>query len=119
MSKPLDGADVHVGGSRLSAVIKHIVMWKFADEAAGADKATNLVRVREQLLALDGLVPGMLAFEPVIPVDGFEHSYDLVLYSEFESVAALQAYATHPDHVAVGQLIGQVRTERVCVDYEV
>jgi len=100
-------------------VIKHIVMWKFADQAAGADKATNLVRVQQQLAALDGLVPGMLAFEPVIPVDGFEHSYDLVLYSEFESVEALHAYATHPDHVALGQLISEVRTERVCVDYEV
>jgi quinol monooxygenase YgiN len=100
-------------------VIKHIVMWKFADQAAGADKAANLVRVREQLLALSGLVPGMLAFEPVIPVEGFEHSYDLVLYSEFESVEALQAYATHPDHVAIGKVISEVRTERACVDYEV
>jgi len=99
-------------------VIKHIVMWRFADEAEGADKATNLRIVRDRLAALDGLVPGLLTLEPVIP-DALEHDYDLVLYSEFESVEALKAYATHPDHVAVAGLIGKVRTERVCVDYQV
>jgi hypothetical protein len=54
----------------------------------------------------------------VIPTDPFEHSYDLVLYSEFESPEALKAYAVHPDHVAVAGLIGKVRTARACVDYE-
>jgi hypothetical protein len=100
-------------------VIKHIVMWTFADEAEGADKATNLTVVRDRLAALHGLVPGILTLEPVIPVDPFEHSYDLVLYSEFESPEALKAYATHPDHVAVVGLIKAVATARVCVDYEV
>lgn len=100
-------------------MIKHIVMWQFADEAAGADKTANLAEAQRRLAALDGLVPGLRTLEPVIPVDGFEHSYDLVLYSEFDSVEALQAYATHPDHVAVAQFITEVRTERICVDYEV
>jgi hypothetical protein len=99
-------------------VIKHFVMWKFADHAAGADKAANLAKAQEQLRALTGLVPGMVKLEPVIPVDPFEHSFDLVLDSEFTSVEALHAYATHPDHVAVGRFITEVRTERVCVDYE-
>lgn len=100
-------------------MIKHIVMWTFADEAEGADKAANLALVRDRLAALDGLVPGLLTLEPVIPVDPFEHSYDLVLYSEFTSPEALRAYATHPEHVAVGALIKSVVTARVCVDYEV
>lgn len=99
-------------------VIKHIVMWTFADEAEGADKATNLRIVRDRLAGLAGLVPGIITLEPVIPTDDFEHSYDLVLYSEFDSPAALKAYAEHPDHVAVAGLIGKVRTARVCVDYE-
>ena len=93
-------------------------MWNFADEAEGADKAANLATVREDLHALRGLVPGMGAFEVAIGADPLEHSYDLVLYSEFDSVAALQAYATHPRHVAVAQFIGKVRTARVCMDYE-
>ena len=100
-------------------MIKHIVMWNFADEAEGADKATNLRIVRDRLAGLADVVPGIITLEPVIPTDPFEHSYDLVLYSEFESPAALAAYAAHPDHVAVAGLIGKVRTARVCVDYEV
>lgn len=99
-------------------MIKHIVMWNFADEAEGADKATNLRIVRDRLLGLSDLVPGIVRLEPVIPTDPFEHSYDLVLYSEFDSPAALAAYAGHPDHVAVGGFIAKVRTARVCVDYE-
>ena len=100
-------------------MIKHIVMWNFADHAAGADKVTNLELASQKLLALDGLVPGLLKLEPVVPVAPFEHHYDLLLYCEFDSVAALNAYASHPDHVAVGRFITEVRTERVCVDYEV
>ncbi len=100
-------------------MIKHIVMWSFADEAEGADRATNLRIARDRLSKLATVVEGILTLEPVIPVDPFEHSYDLVLYSEFESVEALKAYATHPDHVAVAGFIRSVVTARACVDYEV
>jgi hypothetical protein len=105
--------------SEETRVIKHIVMWNFAEQAEGADRATNLGEVQARLLALRGLVPGMGAFEPVIGADPYEHTYDLVLYSEFDDLAALAAYAGHPDHVAVAQFIGKVRTERACMDYEV
>jgi hypothetical protein len=100
-------------------VIKHIVMWNFADHAADADKAANLALAADRLNALRGLVPGMLTLEVALPSEPLEHSYDLVLYSEFATGEDLRAYATHPDHVAVGTFITQVRTERVCVDYEV
>lgn len=100
-------------------MIKHIVMWSFADEAAGADKATNLQLAQSRLSALAGLVPGMGTFEAVVAQPGLEASYDLVLYSEFDSVEALQAYATHPDHVAVATFITQARIARACMDYEV
>lgn len=100
-------------------MIKHIVMWNFADEAEGADKATNLATVKASLDRLIGLVPGMGAFETAIGSDELEHGYDLVLYSEFDSVDSLKAYATHPDHVAAAGFIGKVRTERVAFDYEV
>ncbi len=99
-------------------MIKHIVMWNFAESAEGADRATNLRIVADRLAGLSQVVPGILKLEPVIPVEPFEHSYDLVLYSEFESPEALQAYATHPEHVALAGFIAKVRTARVCVDYK-
>lgn len=100
-------------------MIKHIVMWTFADEAEGADKATNLETARARLSDLKGLVPGMGTFEAVIPQPGFESTYDLVLYSEFATPEALHAYATHPTHVDVAQFIGKCRTSRACMDYQV
>lgn len=100
-------------------MIKHIVFWKFADEAEGADKATNLARARDELAALVGVVPGIRALEVAVGADPLEHTYDLVLTSEFDTVADLQAYAAHPAHQAVAQFIGKVRTERACMDYEV
>lgn len=100
-------------------MIKHIVMWNFAPTAAGADKATNLRIAASRLAALEGVVAGMAKLEVVIPVEPFEHHYDLVLYSEFDNMEALRAYATHAEHLVVAEFIGQVRTERVCVDYEV
>lgn len=99
-------------------MIKHIVMWRFAEAADGSDKAANLTRARDELAELDDVVPGMGAFEVAIGADPLEHTYDLVLYSEFDSPEALQAYATHPRHVAVAQFIARVRTERACMDYE-
>ncbi|MGC3994952.1 MAG: Dabb family protein [Propionicimonas sp.] len=100
-------------------MIKHIVMWNFADEAEGQEKESNLADVRDRLAGLRNLVPGIVELEPVIPVDPFEHSYDLVLYSVFDSPEALKAYATHPEHVQVATFIRSVATDRVCVDYEV
>lgn len=99
-------------------MIKHIVMWNFADQAEGADKAANLARAQAELLALKDLVPGMGAFEAVIGTDPLEHSYDMALYSEFDSVEALKAYATHPDHVLVAGFIRTAATARVAFDYE-
>lgn len=100
-------------------MIKHIVFWNFADEAEGADKAANIAEAAEQLAALSDVVPGLRTLEVAIGADPLEHSYDLALYSEFDSVESLKAYVVHPRHQAVAQFIGKVRTERVCMDYEV
>jgi hypothetical protein len=41
----------------------------------------------------------------------------VVLVSDFESQAALDAYATHPEHLRVKAEIGDMRTARHQVDY--
>ena len=99
-------------------MIKHIVMWKLKDSAEGADKATNARTMKEKLDACANIVPGILKFEVALAQPGLEATYDIVLYSEFESKAALDAYASHPTHEAVKPFIGAVRSERQCMDYE-
>jgi hypothetical protein len=99
-------------------MIKHIVMWKLKDFAEGADRATNAARMKAKLDSCAKLVPGTLKFEAMLAQPGLEASYDVVLYSEFDSKASLDAYASHPDHEAIKPFIGAVRSERQCMDYE-
>jgi heme-degrading monooxygenase HmoA len=99
-------------------MIKHIVMWKLKTEAEGAVKAANAKRVKLELEALNGHIPGMIKLEVGIDISQTDASYDVVLYSEFDSREALAAYHHHPLHVAVAPFIGAVREQRVLVDYE-
>lgn len=100
-------------------MIKHIVMWQLKEHAEGADKATNAAKMKSLLDACAHIVPGMGAFEVALAQDGLEATYDVVLYSEFESVAALDAYQNHPQHVALKPFVSAVRASRQCMDYEV
>jgi quinol monooxygenase YgiN len=100
-------------------MLKHIVMWKLKDQAEGADRAANAAEMKRRLDACANIVPGMHAFEVVIAQPDLEATYDVVLYSEFEDKAALDAYIQHPAHKAVVPFIGAIRSERQCMDYAV
>jgi len=100
-------------------MIKHIVMWQLKAHAEGADKATNAAKMKSLLDACADIVPGMGAFEVALAQEGMEATYDVVLYSEFESLAALDAYQNHPPHLALKPFVGAVREARQCMDYEV
>ena len=100
-------------------MIKHIVMWKLKEHAEGADRAANAIEMKRRLDECANLVPGILKFEVALPQPGLETTYDVVLYSEFASSAALAAYADHPTHQALKPFIGAVREARQCMDYEI
>lgn len=100
-------------------MIKHIVMWQLKDFAEGADKAANALKMKQLLDDCADIVPGILKFETALAAPGLEATYDVLLYSEFQSKTALDAYQDHPRHVAVKPFIGAVRQSRQCMDYEV
>lgn len=100
-------------------MIKHIVMWKLKDHAEGADRATNARKMKAQLEACAGIVPGILKLEVGLAEAGLEATYDVVLYSEFESKEALDAYQSHPQHAALKPFFGAVRDARQCMDYTI
>lgn len=99
-------------------MIKHIVMWRFKDQAEGNDKATNIRIAAEKLNALNGQIPGLIKLETGIDFSNSDASFDLVLYSELESHEALETYQQHPMHVAVGTFIRATVLARQLVDYE-
>ncbi|MDF7822413.1 Dabb family protein [Pontiellaceae bacterium B12227] len=96
-------------------MIKHIVMWKFKDDVSEADK----LEAKRQLEALMGVTPTLINIEVGLDVLGTDQSKDMVLYSEFQSLEDLKAYAEHPEHVKVGGFIKPRVCERHAVDYEV
>lgn len=100
-------------------MLKHIVLWKLKEYAEGADKVSNAVKMKELLDGCANIVPGIVKFETAIAQPGLEATYDIILYSEFESKAALDAYQEHPVHVAIKPFIGAIREARQCMDYEV
>ncbi|MDH5378717.1 MAG: Dabb family protein [Gammaproteobacteria bacterium] len=100
-------------------MIKHIVMWRLKDEAAGKPKLENARLIKEKLEALNGKIPGMLLLEVGINFETSDEADDVILYSEFESLEALDAYQIHPEHLAVKPFIKERRTQRRVVDYEV
>jgi quinol monooxygenase YgiN len=98
-------------------MLKHVVMWKLKDDAEGADRTANAIEMKRHLDACAAIVPGILKFEVTIAQPGLEATYDVVLYSEFEDKAALDAYAKHPTHQALVPFIGAIHEGRQCMDY--
>lgn len=100
-------------------MIKHIVMWKLKEIAQDRSRQENAQRVKELLESCSAIVPGIMKFEVALARVGFEATYDVVLYAEFASRAALDAYNNHPTHLAIKPIISALREERQCMDYEI
>lgn len=99
-------------------MVKHIVFWKLKDQAEGASREENAREVKARLEALRGKIPGLLRLEVGIDFNRSDAAYDVALYSELVDRAALEAYQRHPEHVAVADFVGKVRSARAVVDYD-
>lgn len=100
-------------------MIKHIVFWKLKDEANGLSKQENAQAIKQKLEALKGKIEGLIDIEVGFDFLHAAESADVVLYSTFKDKAALDFYQQHPLHKEVMPFIGEARSERRVVDYEV
>ena len=98
-------------------MVRHVVMWRLADEAAGAAKKHNAARIKEGLEALAGQIEGLVDLEVGINAIELPGNYDIVLIADFQDQAALERYQVHPEHVKVPDCIKQVWLERLAADY--
>ncbi len=98
-------------------MIKHIVMWNVRGDTP-ADKAAGIARLQASFASLRGRIPGLLHLEIGVDSSRVDYACDVVLYSEFESQAALDGYAVHPEHLRVKTELGDLRTARHQVDFE-
>lgn len=101
-------------------MVKHIVFFRFLDEAEGATKLENARKAKVGLESLTGKIPFLRRAEVGLNIPNAPKTdYDLCLYCEFDSYADLDAYQEHPEHLKVVSFISKVRSGRAAVDYEV
>jgi len=99
-------------------MIKHLVMWKLKDFAEGATKEQNAKKMIADLEALKHTIPQIRHIEVGANFLPSDFSYDVALYSEFETEEYLALYQKHPDHKRVGVFVEKIRESRVVVDYK-
>ena len=100
-------------------MVRHLVLFKLADEAEGKSRAENALWIKERLEALVEVIPVIRKMEvSVNHPDAPSENHDVVLDSEFDTWGDLRAYAIHPEHVKVAEYIAKVRTGRAAIDYE-
>lgn len=100
-------------------MIRHIVMFKLTPFETAAAKQAKMQEIKEKLEALIDKIEVL----KMIRVDfncNPEEAWDLILTTELATLEDVNTYATHPEHVAVAKgIIGPVKADRACVDYEV
>jgi len=98
-------------------MVKHIVLFKLKETLSREEK----LKVMNDFKAAIEALPAKIDFIRNIFVGlnvNPDEKWDICLDSEFDTLADVNAYVTHPDHVAAAGLLKDVKVDRACVDYE-
>ena len=98
-------------------MVKRIVLFKLKDEAPAEARLAAMNAFKAAIEALPAKIPFIRSIEVGLNINPAE-TWSIALYSEFDSLDDVRRYAVHPDHVAAGKLLAEVRESRACVDYE-
>lgn len=97
-------------------MVKHLVLWSLKEEEK-KNRKQIVSDLNRRFKALLGVVDGLTAIEVGENYNGGK--FDLVLYCEFTTKAAQDAYQTHPAHIAIKTDVHDLVYGRECVDYEI
>jgi len=96
-------------------VIAHIVFFRLKEPSPG-----NLQEAKEKLLSMAGKLPMLRHLEVGIDLVRSERSFDIALYSHFDSMDDLMAYQVAPYHAEViVPYMKSVSSAIHAVDYEI
>lgn len=99
-------------------MIKHIVMFKLKAFETPAEKEAKLQEIKDKLEALIDKIDVLRSIRVDFNCNP-EETWDLILTTELDTLEDVATYANHPQHVAVAKgIIGPVKADRACVDYE-
>lgn len=101
-------------------MIRHIVMWKLKEKAAGATKEKNAEKLKLILEGLRTTISEIKSVEVGIQINPDEKdSLDVVLICDFETELDFQMYTRNPNHQKAVNFIKTVADKRFFVDYKV
>lgn len=98
-------------------MVKHIVLFKLREDVPAEKKLDAMRSFKAAIEALPERIPVIRKVEVGLNINPSE-AWHIALYSEFDSLDDVKLYAAHPDHVAAGKLLAEVKESRACVDYE-
>lgn len=93
--------------------LTHIVLMQFQEPAPAI-----LAEAAARLRGLPGKAPELRRLEVGLGVLHAGQSYDLALITRFDSLADMQRFQNHPEHVAVIEYLRSVLAASVAVDFE-
>ncbi len=102
---------------KIKVMVKHIVLFKLRDDVPADEKMAAMTAFKRAIEALPAHIPFIRKIEVGLNCNPQE-KWSVGLYSEFDTLDDVKAYAAHPEHVAAGMLLAAVRQDRACVDYE-
>ena len=94
-------------------MLTHIVLFKLNDKSE-----ETIQKTKDLLLGLEGQIPCLKFIEVGVDIVHSERSYDIGLYTKFDSMADMEAYQVHPAHLKVLEHIKLVKESSIAVDYE-
>lgn len=95
-------------------MITHIVLFKLKEPTV-----ENIAAARAKLESMRGKLPMLRHLEVGVDVIRSERSFDVALYTKFDSMADLQAYQVYPYHGEdVAPYMRSISSAVVAADYE-
>lgn len=99
-------------------MVRHLVAWNFQDSLSKEEREEAKKEIRERLEAAAAVVDGVVDLK--VTFNEFESSNrDILLFADFVSEDALNAYQVHPEHLKAKEYIVARTKDRACFDYSV
>lgn len=99
-------------------MINHVVLFKLKQFNTNEEKQEILNQFEAKLLALKNYIPELKYIEVGKNYQIETASYDLCLITHFESIADLDIYRVHPEHLKVVDFVKEITVDRAAVDFE-
>lgn len=94
-------------------------MFKLKEFASPLEKQAKMQEIKTRLEALKEKIDVLRMIRVDFNINTDE-TWDVILTTELDTLDDVRTYANHPEHVAVAKgIIGPVKADRACVDYEV